>query len=458
MGSNSAETDEQENGASLTTASIRRAVAAAAMGNAMEWYDFGVYSYLATTIGELFFQGAHGGGLVKTFGVFAVSFVVRPLGGIFFGPLGDKIGRSKVLVATILMMACGTTAAGLLGTADTIGFWAPILLIVTRLIQGFSTGGEYGGAATYIVESSPDDTRGFLSSFLEFGTLGGYTLGAGIVTIMTVSLSHQAMLDWGWRVPFLAAAPLGLIGLYLRLKLEDSSAFKSASEKGETSRTPLREIVTEHWDQMLQCIGLVVLLNVAYYTVLTYLPSYFEKHLGFSSLESLEMLIVVYICMMCVIAFIGRLSDYVGRKPVFGASAIGFLCLAYFAFWLFQLHSLGYTIIGLAILAFLTVLLSGTIPSMLPAIFPTRIRYGGFAISYNISTSAFGGTAPFIISALISATGYVLMPAFYLMLAAAVGLATVFTVRETAGKPLAGSSGMRGQRPRRRSRFSRARE
>lgn len=440
--------EDQDDGLSLTTSGIRRSVAAAAMGNAMEWFDFGVYGYLATTIGELFFQGQGGGSLVKSFGVFAISFLARPLGGIFFGPLGDKVGRSKVLVITILMMAAGTTAVGVLPTYDTIGIWAPILLIVTRLIQGFSTGGEYGGAATFIVESSPDDTRGFLSSFLEFGTLGGYTLGAGLVTLMTVLLSDQAMHSWGWRVPFLCAAPLGLFGLYLRLKLEDSAAFTSASEKGETSRSPLREIITEHWGRMLKCIGLVVLLNVAYYTVLTYLPSYFEKNLNFSSTQSLEMLIGVYIAMMIVIPFIGRLSDNVGRKPVFMASSIGFLLLAYPAFWLFQQHSLGYTIIGLAILAFLVVLLSGTIPSMLPAIFPTRIRYGGFAISYNISTSAIGGTAPFVITALISATGNLFMPAFYLMLAAAVALPTLFTVRETAGKPLAGSSGLRSSQPR----------
>ncbi|MGN8157982.1 MFS transporter [Salinisphaera sp. SWV1] len=441
--------DNESDGVALTTSGIRRSVAAAAMGNAMEWFDFGVYGYLATTVGDLFFHG-QGGSLLKSFGVFAISFLARPLGGLFFGPLGDRIGRSKVLVITILMMAAGTTAVGVLPTYQTIGVWAPVLLIVTRLVQGFSTGGEYGGAATFIVESSPDDRRGFLSSFLEFGTLGGYTLGAGLVTVMTVSLPDSAMHSWGWRVPFLCAAPLGLFGLYLRLKLEDSAAFSSAAEKGETSRSPLREIFTEHWRRMLQCIGLVVLLNVAYYTVLTYLPSYFEKHLNFSSTQSLELLIAVYIGMMLVIALVGWLSDRVGRKPVIMASCIGFLLLAYPAFWMFQLHGMVYTAVGLAILAILVVLLSGTMPATLPAIFPTRIRYGGFAISYNLSTSAIGGTAPFVITALIGATGNLYMPAFYLMVAAAVALLTLFTVKETAGQPLAGSASLRSARGHRR--------
>lgn len=231
---------------------------------------------------------------------------------------------------------------------------------------------------------SPRDSRfvgTLLGSTQVIGTLGGYSLGAGLVTLMTVLLSDSAMHAWGWRVPFLCAAPLGLFGLYLRLKLEDSAAFTSASEQGDTSRTPLREIITENTRRMLQCIGLVVLFNVAYYTVLTYLPSYFEKHLGFSNTGSLELLIAVYIGMMIVIAFIGRLSDRIGRKPV-------------------------------------------------------------------IMTSAIGGTAPFVISALIGATGNTYMPAFYLMLAAAVALPTLLTIRETAGQPLAGSSGLRGTRSR----------
>lgn len=439
--------DEPDDSLSVSKASVRRAVGAAALGNAMEWFDFGVYGYLATTIGDEFFQG-QGGPLLKSFGVFALSFLARPLGSIFFGPMGDRVGRSKVLVITILLMAAGTTAVGVLPTAEMIGLWAPALLIVSRLVQGFSTGGEYGGAATYIVESAPDKTRGFVSSFLEFGTLGGYCLGAGLVAVMMAVLSDSAMHSWGWRVPFLCGAPLGLIGLYLRLKLEDSAAFTSAVEKGETARAPLREIITEHTRRLAKCFGLVILLNVSYYTVLTYLPSYLEDFLDYSETGSTAMLVGVYVGMIIVIAFVGRLSDRIGRKPVIMASAIGMIVLAWPAFWLLHQHTIGTTIGGLAILGFVVVLLSGTMPSTLPAIFPTRIRYGGFAISYNLSTAAIGGTAPFVVTGLIDLTGNTYMPAFYLMLAAAIGLVTLTTIEETAGRPLAGSSGMRSERSR----------
>ncbi|HET7675738.1 MAG TPA: MFS transporter, partial [Gammaproteobacteria bacterium] len=182
-----------------TDTGVRRAVAAAAMGNCLEWFDFGVYSYLAATVGEIFFP-AHSttAALLASFAVFAVAFIVRPLGGLFFGPLGDHIGRNRVLAATIVLMSGGTFIIGLLPGYDTIGVWAPMLLIVARLLQGFSTGGEYGGAATFIVEYAPDRRRGFLASWLEFGTLTGYSLGAVLVTALTVLLPHETMMSWGW--------------------------------------------------------------------------------------------------------------------------------------------------------------------------------------------------------------------------------------------------------------------
>lgn len=446
------EQSEESEENTLSEAQIRRSVAAAAVGNAMEWFDFGVYGYLATTVGQLFFPskaGSGGDSLLAAFGVFAIAFIARPLGSLFFGPLGDKIGRNRVLIITITMMAVGTTGVGVLPTYHTVGIWAAILLIITRLIQGFSTGGEYGGAATFMTESSPDESRGFFTSFLEFGTLSGYTLGAGLVTLMTAVLPHQAMQSWGWRVPFLCAAPLGLFGLFLRFRLEDSAAFTQLSSKGETSRAPLREIITENWQRMLRCIGLVILLNIAYYIVLTYLPSYFEDHLNFSSTQSLEMLIAVYIGMMIMIGFVGHVSDRIGRKPVIITSGVGFIVLSYPAFWLFSTGNIVYTFVGLAILAFLTVLLSGTMPSTLPAIFPTRVRNGGFSISYNFSTSAFGGTAPYVVTALMDVSGNQFMPAFYLMLAGAIGVGTVLTIRETARVPLAGSSALHARKEQR---------
>ncbi len=184
---------------------LKRAVGAAALGNAMEWFDFGVYSYLAVIIGKVFFPDANNAiQLIATFGTFAAAFLVRPLGGMVFGPLGDRIGRQKVLAITMIMMSIGTFCIGIIPSYASIGIMAPILLLVARLVQGFSTGGEYGGAATFIAEYSTDKHRGFMGSFLEFGTLGGYLLGACLVTVMTSVISSEAMMSWGWRVPFLS--------------------------------------------------------------------------------------------------------------------------------------------------------------------------------------------------------------------------------------------------------------
>ena len=302
--------------------------------------------------------------------------------------------------------------------------------------------GEYGGAATFIVESSPDKHRGFMSSWLEFGTLGGYSLGALLVTGFSLALPHEAFREWGWRLPFLAAGPLGLFGLYLRLKLEDSPAFRQLEDKAEKSRSPLREVMGKHMREMLLCIGLVLILNVAYYTVLSYLPSYLTDILNMDASQSLVFLVATMLVMMVVISFVGRLSDRVGRKPVMIGACIGFIVLSWPAFWLLSQGVLAQTILGLAILGFLVVLLAGTMPAALPAIFPTPIRFGGFAIAYNISTSLFGGTAPFVITWLIHETGDTYIPAYYLMAAAAIALVPIMMIAETARRPLWGSAAL----------------
>jgi MHS family proline/betaine transporter-like MFS transporter len=238
----------QQQAPEINPATLKRAIGAAAIGNCMEWFDFGVYSYVAATIGRVFFP-AHNptSELLSSFGTFAVAFVARPFGGLFFGPLGDKVGRQAVLATTILLMAASTFIVGVLPSYAEIGVWAPILLIIARLVQGFSTGGEYGGAATFMVEYAPDKNRGFLCSWLEFGTLSGFSLGAGLVTLFTFLLPAPDMHSWGWRIPFLLAAPLGVVGLYLRLKLEDTPAYQGLEEAGKVEKSPLKVILVEHW-------------------------------------------------------------------------------------------------------------------------------------------------------------------------------------------------------------------
>jgi len=362
----------------------------------------------------------------------AIPFVLRPFGGVLLGPLGDKFGRRRVLAVTILMMSGCTFLIGLIPSYNTIGIAAPILLLLARLIQGFSTGGEYGGAATFIAEYAPDRKRGFYGSFLEFGTLTGYVLGAGIATTVQLSLSDEALNSWGWRIPFLIAGPLGLIGFYLRNRLEDTPAFRSCERAGETTQAPFSEVVRTYWPQIINLIGFVILLNVADYTLLTYMPTYLTQVLEISDTEALIVIIGVMLGMMVVIAPVGALSDRVGRKPLLLASAVGFLVLAYPAIALVSMRDPLPVTAGMVILAVLLVLMLGTIGSALPAMFPTRNRYGGFSIGYSVSTALFGGTAPLVITALIDRTGNTAVPAFYLMGAAAVAIIPILLMPETA--------------------------
>ncbi len=420
------------------SSTVRKAVGAAAIGNATEWFDFAAYSYVVVYIGMNFFPESSGTArTLEAFIVFAASFLLRPLGGLFFGPLGDRIGRKRVLATTILLMAGATFAIGILPTYGQIGFWATALLVAARMVQGFSTGGEYGGAATFMSEYAPYRRRGFLGSFLEFGTLGGFSLGAITSTALIITLSEDAMTTWGWRIPFLIALPLGMIGLYLRLKLDETPAFQEQDVDREHS--PLREVFTDHWRDMLVCFGFVILLNIAVYTMLTYMPTYLTQVLDISETTGLLLIIAAQLGMMAVILPMGALSDRIGRKPLLLTGCLGFLVLSWPAFWLLSLGSALTTALGLVILSFFLVCLLCLLGGTLPAIFETRVRYSGFAISYNVSTSLFGGTAPAVVTYLITQTGDQFIPAYYLMLAAAVSLVPILLMKETSGKPLRGT-------------------
>lgn len=420
-----------------TDAVLRRAIAAAAVGNCIEWFDFGVYSYVAAIIGRVFFPtGNTTAALLASFGAFAVAFAARPFGGFFFGPLGDRIGRQRVLAATILLMAASTFVVGVLPGYARIGFWAPLLLVLSRLVQGFSTGGEYGGAATFMVEYAPDRRRGYHCSWLAFGTLAGFALGAGLVTVFTFTLSAQAMGSWGWRVPFLAAGPLGIAGIYLRVRLEDTPAFRGLENADALSTSPLREILLQYRRELLVIVGFVVLLNVADYAFLSYMPSYLQHTLQLGEKTGLLLVILIMLVMMVLVVPVGVLADRVGGKKILLVACIGFLLLSYPAILLVSRGSIVLAVCGLAVLGILLVLLLGAQPSMLPAQFPTRVRFAGFAIGYNVSTSAFGGTAPLAITWLVAVTHDTAMPGYYLIAAAAVALVPILKMRSTTGRPL----------------------
>ncbi|MEU2159915.1 glycine betaine/L-proline transporter ProP [Streptomyces chengbuensis] len=434
-------------GATVTDpALVKRAVKAAALGNAMEWFDFGVYSYLAVTLGKVFFPtGNPTAQLLSTFGAFAAAFLVRPLGGMVFGPLGDRVGRQKVLALTMIMMAAGTFAIGLIPSYAAIGVAAPVLLLVARLVQGFSTGGEYAGATTFIAEYAPDRRRGFFGSWLEFGTLAGYIAGAGLVTLMTALLSSDDLLSWGWRLPFLIAGPMGLIGLYLRTKLEETPAFaaeleKAARQERERPKVPLRDMVTGQWRALLLCMGLVLVFNVTDYMLLSYMPSYLTSELKYDETHGLLVVLGVMALMMTVQPFAGALSDRVGRRPVIAAGCAGFFLLSVPALLLIRQGGLLAIALGMGALGLLLVCFTAAMPSALPALFPTRVRYGSLSIGFNVSVSLFGGTTPLVVTALIGATGNVMMPAYYMMGAAVIGGAAVWFMAESARRPLPGSA------------------
>ncbi|MGW1775110.1 MFS transporter [Streptomyces sp. NPDC002104] len=453
-------------------ATVMRAVKAASLGNAMEWFDFGIYSYLAVTLGHVFFpSGNDATQLLSSFATFAVAFLVRPLGGMFFGPMGDRLGRKRILALTMIMMAVGTFAIGLIPSHDAIGLWAPALLILFRMVQGFSTGGEYGGASTFIAEYAPDKRRGFFGSFLEFGTLAGYVGAAGLVTTLYAVLDDGQMETWGWRVPFLVAGPLGLVGLYLRLRLDETPAFQRleggkalAPQAAHAADTPdlahapqaahaphaagtaetstkgdLATIFRDYWPTLVLCVCLVGAYNINVYLVLSYLPTYLSDELGYSETHGLLVLLGMMVLLMLVISRVGKLSDRFGRKPVLMTGMAGFFLLSLPAFLLIRQGGVLTVGLGMLALGLSLVCMLATMSAALPALFPTRVRYGSLSVGYNLSTSLFGGTTPLVVTALIGWSGSNLMPAYYSMGAALVGIIAVACMKETARLPLDGS-------------------
>ena len=338
-------------------------------------------------------------------------------------------------------MAAATFCIGLLPGKDAIGLWAPALLILLRIIQGFSAGGEYGGAATFMAEYSPDRKRGFLGSFLEFGTLAGFTLGALVVLGTELVVGPEAMADWGWRIPFLLAGPLGIIGLYMRSKLEDTPVFQELEDEHAEEQSfaaEFKDLVSDYLRPLLALGGLVIALNVCNYTLLAYMPTYLENTVGLTSKASLTVIILGQLAMMLVIPFSGRLSDRFGRKPMWWVSLGGLFVLAV-PMYLLIAQNFALAIIGFGVLGLLYVIQLSTISATFPAMFPTQVRFAGFAIAYNVSTALFGGTAPYVNEKLIGITGSELVPAFYMMAACAVGAVALLFVPETARASIRGT-------------------
>ena len=423
----------------LQRSTVKRSVMGAMAGNALEWFDYGIYGYLTIYLSAEIFGAGADGVLFALLG-FAISFLVRPIGGAILGPLGDRIGRQRVLVATILMISVSTALIGFIPSYDTIGVWAAVLLYLLRIIQGFSAGGEYAGAAVYMAEHAPDNRRGFWGSFLEFGTLLGFNMAAIVVTVLALVGGEDFMHEWGWRIPFWLCLPLGLFGLWMRRKLEDPETFKEAqaNDTKTSALQTLATVITKQPKQLLKIMGIVVLINTAFYLVLTYMPTYLTTSLDMSAAAANWMLIGVQFAMMAVIVPLGALTDRIGRRPVLIIACLGFTLGSVPAVLLLNTGNAVLQVLGLAIFGLFLVMLLSNISATLPALFPTTVRYAGFALGYNVATSLLGGPAGLLNEWLIQETGSVLVPGFYITIAGIIGLIAVLTFNETAGRSLRG--------------------
>lgn len=417
-------------------ASLRRSVAAGAIGVFVHWFDWAVYAYLATTIATVFFPSENEvAGVLSVFAVFAVSFGIRPLGALVLGPLGDRIGRQRTLSLVIVVMAVATLAIGLLPGYATIGIAAPILLVVFRLVQGFAAGGEFGSAASFLAEYSPRARRGFGVSWLEVGSLLGFLAGSFAFYLLSVSLTEDQITAWAWRIPFLVAAPMGVIGYVIRKKIEDTPEYRALEATGSVSRSPVRELFRTNVRQLLQAAGLMTMMHVLFYAVLTYLVTYQTDQLGHSAESAALLSTCASLLGLVLVPAFGRLSDRIGRKPVMVGAAVALLVVATPAYLLMQTGMVG-TVVGALALAVILSAILGTHAVWSAEIFPTRTRQGGLSIAYNVSAALFAGTVPFVMTILISVTGSLIVPGPYLMGAAVLGLVAALSMRETAGSSL----------------------
>lgn len=416
---------------------LRKAARASFMGNFVEWFDYAAYGYLATVIAATFFpQTDKATGLLATFAVFALSFIVRPLGGLVWGHFGDKYGRRNALSFSILIMSISTFCIGILPTYGHIGLWAPALLLLIRLVQGFSASGEYAGASAFLAEYAPHGKRGLYTSIVPASTAAGLLFGAAFVAGLHEWLSSEDMQSWGWRVPFLLAAPFGLVGRYIRMSLQDTPKFLEMEQRLESKEcataAPIRELLTVHRRSVIIGIGVTCLNAVAFYLLLSYMPTYLSTEMGMSESDSFIASTVSLATYIGLIFLMGKLSDLLGRKTMLVMASVLFLLLTFPLFSMLDHQPLVAILMIQIIFGAMLAMNDGTLPSFLAEIFPTRVRFSGFAFSFNIANALFGGTAPFIATWLIQLTGNKMAPAWYLLAAALVALVAMLSVRETA--------------------------
>lgn len=412
-------------------------IIAAAIGNFVEWYDYSVYGTMAVVLATLYFPKQDPtAAILLTFTGYAVASILRPAGALIFGALGDRIGRRSALSAVVLLMSLSTAAIGFLPTYADIGVWASVLLFACRALQGLSAGGEYGGSATFLAEFAPKGKRGLYTSWQTFTVLLSFLVGALIGALLTRGLGQEAVLSWAWRVPFLVALPLGFVGLYLRLKLEDTPAFTELQRQQEVTRSPLREAVREHRGALARVWGLAIFGTVSTFVFLTYSATYVVKTLQKSLDLALTGLSIGLVVGLVLCPFVGIAADRWGRRPVTLGATFACLALTYPGFLLMSQKSDLAVIAGFVLVTVLITLYTGAAPAVLTEAFPTKVRYSGLSMGYTVAASLTGLLTPFVLEWLIARVGSSFGPTLWILGAGLIGLAAAIKLPETKGQEL----------------------
>ncbi len=410
--------------------SLKKVAIAGMIGNGLEWYDYALYGNFASLISQLFFPSdSKFVSLLITFGVFAIGFVMRPLGAILFGYVGDKYGRKTSLAFSILMMAIPTSFIGLLPTYSQIGIAAPILLTLIRLMQGLALGGEFSGSITYVVEHAPAKNRVFVGSLSVISLVMGMLLGSAIATLFANILDKESLESWGWRVPFILGFFIGIIGLYIRSALDESPEYENAKQFKQLANKPIRELFSKHKGGIILASGLYMAVTIPFYMLSVFMISFMTKFLGFSLSEAMTINSVSMVTLLIFLPISAKLADRYGVKSVLLISLLMLGVSAFPAFWLITQKVFMLSLLGQVFFAGVLSFYIAPIPTVLVDIFPTKVRYTGMAVACNLCAALFGGTAPIVATKILQKTGDNMMLASYIVFSTIISLISLYYLR-----------------------------
>ena len=421
-------------GTTATPSSVRRVIVASLIGTSLEWYDFFIYGTAAALVfNKIFFPDFEPlVGTLLAFATYAVGFVARPLGGVIFGHYGDKLGRKNVLVITLLLMGIATFAIGLMPTYAAIGIWAPILLVALRFVQGLGLGGEWGGAVLMTLESGDPQRRGLNASWPQVGVPIGLLLANGVLSLTDGVTSDAAFESWGWRVPFLLSGVLVVVGLWIRLTISESPLFREIEASDKKVRAPIVDVVRLYPKEVVLAIGARVGVDVAFYTFVLFITTYVVTYLKLPNSYALNAVLIAAACQVVLIPLFGTLSDRIGRRPVYLFGAVGA------AIWIFvffaMLDTKSYVLIILATVMALVLhaAMYGPQASFIAEMFPTRVRYSGASMGYQLAGILGGALAPIIAVALLDRFDTSVVVSLYVVLTLAVTTVCVLAAPETS--------------------------